>query len=78
MSVRVMVTDSSNRPIANAEVFVSWGSWQHSSRRTNSAGIADLECSGGTIEYIQVWGERVRGSMRVGDNELIRVTYSNR
>ena len=76
MSVKVQVTGGNNRAVANADVFVKWKSGGTSRERTNNSGIADLKCSGGTIEYISVWDKKVLGSVTVGNDEMIEVTYS--
>ena len=76
MSVRVQVTGQNKRAVVNAEVFVKWKNGGTSRERTNSSGVADLNCSGGTIEYITVWSERVLGAIAVGDNDIIEVTYT--
>jgi hypothetical protein len=74
MSVRVQVTNQSNdRPLVNAEVIVKWVSGGISNRRTNQNGVADLDCSGGTLEYVRVNGREVLGRMSVGDNDTIEV-----
>lgn len=78
MSVKVQVTNSDNRAVAKAEVFVKWQAGGFSKEYTNSSGIADLKCSGGKIEYIQVWGEEVLKTITVGDNEIIQVTSDKR
>ena len=76
MSVKIQVTNRNNRAVANADVFVKWKSGSTSRERTNNSGIADLKCSGGTIEYIRVWGEEVSGSRTVSNDEFVEVTYS--
>lgn len=76
MSVKIQVTGRNNRAVANADVFVKWKNGGTSRERTNSSGIADLKCSGGTIEYVTVWGDKVIGTITVGNDEMIEVTYS--
>lgn len=76
MSVKVQVTGRNNRPVVNADVFVKWKTGGTSKERTNNSGIADLNCSGGTIERITVWGEQVCGTMTVGNDALVEVVYS--
>jgi len=73
MSVKILVTDRNNRPIANAKVFVKWQSGT-STEYTNSTGVADLRCSGGLIESISVNNYSVHeGRIRVGDNDTMPV-----
>lgn len=74
MSVRIQVTGSNNRAVRNARVFVKWKTGT-SNATTNNSGIADLKCDGGTIEYIQVWDKNVSGSITVGNDEIVEVTY---
>jgi len=74
MSVKIQVTDSSGRANAKAKVFVKWVVGGISNAETNSSGIADLKCSGGTIEYITVWDEQVLGKMVVGNDQIVEVT----
>jgi hypothetical protein len=62
--------------VAQAEVIVKWQSGETSKGYTNPSGMVDLNCSGGTIEYIAVWGERVLGSTRVENNALVEVVTS--
>ena len=76
MSVRVQVTGRNNRAVAGATVFVKWKTGGTSERKTNNSGVADLQCDGGTIEYVQVWNEKVLGSVTVGNDEIVEVTYS--
>lgn len=76
MSVKVQVTGRDNRAVTNADVFVKWKSSGPSRERTNNSGIADLRCSGGTIEYITVRGAKVSGSIIVGNDEMIEVVYT--
>ena len=76
MSVKVQVTGENNRAVANADVFVKWKSGGTSRERTNNSGVADLKCSGGTIEYVTVWGNKVLGSVTVGNDDMLEVTYS--
>jgi hypothetical protein len=78
MSVKVQVTDSNNRAVAKAEVFVKWKSGGFSKEHTSNSGVADLKCSGGTIEYIEVWGEKVLGTLTVGNDEMVEVTSDKR
>lgn len=54
MSAQIMVIDRNSRPISNARVFVSWYSGGHSEAKTNNSGIADLKCSPGLTNYIQI------------------------
>lgn len=75
MSVKIQVTDSSGKPVKNAEVFIKWYSG-HSKCHTNQSGVADSGVSsGGTIEYIQVWGRKVLGKMVVSGDDFLEVTY---
>lgn len=76
MSVKVQVTGRNNRAVAKAEVVVKWRSGGLSKEYTNNSGMADLKCSGGTIEYVAVWGEKVLGTLAVGNDDIIEVTYS--
>ncbi len=76
MSVKVQVTGRNNKAVSGAKVFVKWKSGGTSTETTNNSGIADLNCSGGTIEYVTVWDERVLGSVSVGDDDIVEVTYS--
>lgn len=72
MSVRVQVTDKDSKVLKNVTVTVKWQG-STSERKTNNSGIADMECSGGTIEYIQVWDEKVCGRRVVGNDEIVEV-----
>lgn len=76
MSVKIQVTGRNNHAVKNAKVFVKWKSGGTSNEHTNNSGIADLKCSGGTIEYATVWGERVLSTLTVGNDELVEVTYT--
>lgn len=67
MSVKIQVLDSSNRPVEGADVIVGWQSGGTSSRRTNRNGIADLECSAGTANYVQVNGRTVLHTVWLAD-----------
>ena len=73
MSVKIQVTDAYGRPNVKARVFVKWKSGGTSNAETNASGLADLKCSGGLIEYITVWDEKVSGAVRVGDNDIFEV-----
>lgn len=73
MSVKILVTDRNERPLANAKVFVKWER-STSTEYTNGTGIADLRCSGGVIEQIQVNNYKVhQGRIRVNDNATVPV-----
>lgn len=61
--VRVMVTDSSDRPVYGAEVIVKWQGGGVSVRRTDRNGVADTGVSSGTAEYVQVEGHKVLGTV---------------
>lgn len=75
MSVKIQVTDSSGKPVKNAEVFIKWYSG-YSKYHTDQSGFADTGVSsGGTIEYIQVWGKKVRGKMVVSGDDFLEITY---
>ena len=63
MSVKIQVLDRDNRPVVGARVFVKWQSGGTSERRTNQSGVADLETSAGTAEYIQVENRQVSGTI---------------
>lgn len=76
MSVKILVTDKNDRPLANAKVFVKWQSGT-STEYTNGMGLADLKCSGGVIETIDVNNYRVHnGKIRVGDYDILPVQLS--
>jgi hypothetical protein len=71
MSVRIQVKDSGNKPVSGAQVIVIWTAGGTSSRWTDENGIADLECSAGTAERIQVNGREVgSGWLKDGINPV--------
>lgn len=73
MSVKILVTDRHGRPIKNAKVFVKWSSGT-STEYTSATGVADLRCSGGIIERVDVNNYQVHsGRVRVGDNDTFPV-----
>lgn len=75
MSVKILVIDRNNRPVSNVKVFVKWKSGT-STEFTNGSGLADLRCSGGIIEQIQVNNYVVLDvNVRVDDDKTYPVVF---
>lgn len=76
VGVKIQVTDRLDRPKLGHRVYVKWAGGGISNGTTNNSGIYDTEVSRGTIEWVEVYGERVLNRYNAGDNELISVNIS--
>lgn len=74
MSVKIEVLNSEDKTVPGATVFVKWTDGSHSNRTTNVNGVADLGCSAGTAEYVQVDRKKVQGRiyLRNGVNTVYK------
>lgn len=76
MGVKIQLTDRLDRPKSGYRVYVKWVGGGISNGTTNNSGIFDTGVSRGTIEWVEVYGERVLNRYNAGSGELISVTTS--
>ncbi len=72
MSATIQLFDQDGKPIANANVHVSWRQGGHSSGTTNESGIVDLGTSAGTANEVRINGRNVVATiwLRDGNTEI--------
>ena len=73
MSVKIVLTDSNDRPKVNHEVLVQWKGGGTSKGRTNNNGEYDTGVNGGTISRISSYGSTIMEyDLRCDRNETKR------
>lgn len=74
MGAKIVVRNSRNEPVVNANVHVSWNGG-HSNGKTDSNGVFDTQTSG-TLRFVSVWSEEVWSiETTLRDNGQLLVTY---
>jgi hypothetical protein len=72
MGVRIQLLDRSDNPKSKYSIYVKWTDG-FCSGQTDSDGVYDTGVENGTIEYIEVYGEKVMGRRAVKNGEIISV-----
>jgi len=67
--ITIEVIDQRGRPVAGADVRISWRSWTHSTGRTDRRGRASWDVSSGRgtvyVDGRKVYDGEIRGTLRV-------------